>query len=78
MRTSQQTLRDLAGFTGVPPIRGSCFAKPLDLGREDAGVWGAGDGPRWMGGCDLLGAFLGPEGGDLVAVELGEVVTHRD
>ena len=26
MRTSQQTLRDLAAITGVPPIRGGCRA----------------------------------------------------
>ena len=38
---------------------------------------GVGDGPGLIGGSTARGAVSGPPGGDLVAVELGEVVGHH-
>ena len=61
-----------------PPFRGGCRAKP----------WGGRGGARrcrvvgaerpGLGECDGRGAFSGRQGGCVVAVELGDVVTHHD
>jgi hypothetical protein len=48
------------------------------FGETDGRLGAAGDEPGGWGCCASEGAVSGPEGGDLVAVELGEVVTHRD
>ena len=44
----------------------------------DARVCGAGDVRGWWSGVTLAAAFSGPHGGDLVAVELDQVVSQGD
>jgi hypothetical protein len=39
---------------------------------------GRSAGHAGLGAVTFVGAFSGPQGGCLVAVELGEVVTHHD
>jgi hypothetical protein len=58
-------------------FRGGCRVKPSAAAGADGRVCGGGDGSGEWGRLGV-GAVSGPEGGGLVAVELGEVVTHRD
>jgi hypothetical protein len=61
----------------------SCFPrwpsrKAAGIGAGARGCPGVGAGWRGLGVVTFAGAFSGPHGGCLVAVELGEVVTHHD
>ena len=72
-----------SGWLQTAPLRAEAVAQSRrDRVVRRRAAWGvrtwAWLGGAWVGRCDLAGGLSGSRGGYLVAVELGEVVTHHD